>query len=250
VSALKLFIQCPRKWRLIYFDKVEFAFRPMALAIGTVWHEVLGRWLGSAAAGSVPSRDELRELLRAGIETAVSADGPPVLFDEEEQNVEGTIELGTRMLDVFLDDVALPEKVLGIEVPFSLGLRDPDNGEPLAVPLVGAMDAVVLENGQRTVWELKTSKKRWSLDQLAYDLQPTAYRLSAQEQGRDVPVKLIVVTKARTPLVQVERLTRGRQDERDLQATAASVLRAVAAGVDHPIRGWACRGCPVAHACR
>jgi CRISPR/Cas system-associated exonuclease Cas4 (RecB family) len=251
VSAIKTFVQCPRKYRLNYVDKVEFAFRPMALAIGTVWHDVLGHWLASSTSDATPTREDLHERLRTGIEAAVNADGAPVLFDDAEQSLDGTIDLTSRMLDAFLRDVAPPEKVLGIEVPFSLQLSDPDTGELLPVPLVGAMDAVVVENGQRMVWELKTSRQRWNSDLLAYDLQPTAYRVGAQDDGYlDVEVKLIVVTKSRTPVVQVERLTRGRQDVRDLEATAASVLRAVAAGVDHPSRGWACRGCPVAHACR
>jgi CRISPR/Cas system-associated exonuclease Cas4 (RecB family) len=251
VSAIKTFVQCPRKYRLNYVDKVEFAFRPIALAIGTVWHDVLGHWLGSATTGSAATPEELRERLRTGIEAAVNADGPPVLFDDAEQNLAGTIDLASRMLDAFLREVVLPEKTLGIEVPFSLQLSDPDTGELLPVPLVGAMDAIVIEGGCRMIWELKTAKQRYSADQLCYDLQSTAYRLGAHDDGPiDVDVKLIVVTKARAPVVQVERLKGGLQAERDLQATAASVLRAVAAGVDHPIRGWACRGCPVAHACR
>jgi hypothetical protein len=218
--------------------------------MGSAWHEVLGHWLGSSSGDAAPV-GELGERLRVAIEAAVNADGPPVLFDDDEQDLEGTKDLAIRMLEAFLDDVELPEKVLGIEVPFSLDLLDPDTGEMLDVPLVGAIDAIVVERGRRALWELKTSKKRWSLDQISYDLQPTAYGLCDRERGhQDVDVMLIVVTKARAPVVQVERLRRGRQDERDLQATAASVLRAVAAGVDHPIRGWACRGCPVAHACR
>ena len=27
-------------------------------------------------------------------------------------------------------------------------------------------------------------------------------------------------------------------------------VTAIAMGIDHPVRGWACRGCPYAHACR
>ena len=38
-------------------------------------------------------------------------------------------------------------------------------------------------------------------------------------------------------------------DEDDLAYVARGVLRAVAAGVDHPIRGWQCKGCPFMAVC-
>jgi len=40
------------------------------------------------------------------------------------------------------------------------------------------------------------------------------------------------------------------RDEDDFLRTAVGVLRAVDAGVAYPVRGWQCRGCQFAHACR
>jgi hypothetical protein len=48
----------------------------------------------------------LHERLRTGIEAAVNADGPPVLFDVAEQSLDGTIVPTSRMLDAVLRDVA------------------------------------------------------------------------------------------------------------------------------------------------
>jgi hypothetical protein len=33
------------------------------------------------------------------------------------------------------------------------------------------------------VWELKTGKRRWSIDQLDFDVQPTAYGMAARALG-------------------------------------------------------------------
>ena len=65
----------------------------------------------------------------------------------------------------------------------------------------------------------------------------------------DIGVELLITTKTKTPRVQRERVVRGDVDEADLVATALSVSRAVQASVDHPIRGWPCRGCAYSTVC-
>ena len=123
-------------------------------------------------------------------------------------------------------------------------------GETMPLPLIGAIDALVVEEERPTVWELKTGKKKWSADQLEFDLQPTAYTMAARELGHDeVAVKLLVTTKTSKPDVQIERLLRRQRDECELADTALAVLHAVKAGVDVRIRSWGCRSCPHAGAC-
>lgn len=58
----------------------------------------------------------------------------------------------------------------------------------------------------------------------------------------DVGLKFNVVTKTKTPAVQVESLRRDDNDIEDFLRTAVGVLAAVDAGISFPIRGWACRG--------
>jgi len=155
-----------------------------------------------------------------------------------------------RMLDVFLARVPLPEQVHGVEVPFSLQLVHPVTGEIHPRPLIGAIDAIVEERGRPAVWELKTGKKKWSADQLDFDLQPTAYGIAVRSLGyKDARLTLLVTTKGKTPDVQVEHLVRHRRDELELVETVFAVARAVDAGVDYPNRGWQCRSCPYAGAC-
>jgi hypothetical protein len=196
------------------------------------------------------SREELRDLLRQSLEAEVMKDGIPVLFDTEEANLGTSIDLGIRMLDVFLDKVPLPDEVLGVEVPFVLELAHPATGEIASVPLIGAIDAIVTEGGTSGVWELKTGAKKWSADQLEYDPQMTAYAMAARELGHDdAELKLLVTTKTKSPDVQVERLVRHRADRQELAETALTVLHAVSAGVDYRVRGWGCKTCAHAGVC-
>ena len=155
------------------------------------------------------------------------------------------------MIDAFLSAVPLPERVLGVETPFCISIDDATTGGVLPVPLIGAVDAIVVENGKPVIWELKTAAKKWSRDQTEVDQQCTAYIQAMREEGcPDVTAKLVITTKTATPAVQIEPVPRTKADERELAITAGSVLRAVEAGVDHPIRSWACRSCPFAGECR
>ena len=158
------------------------------------------------------------------------------------------------MLEVFHAHVAKTMNghvVEGVEVPFVVALHDPDTGEVLDEQLVGTMDLVLRHGDHRVVVEHKTAARKWSDDQLAFDLQPTGYKFAAQQVGMgDVGLRLQVVTKTKVPVVQVADVERGPRDEDDFLRTAVGVLRAVDAGVAYPVRGWACKGCPFAHACK
>jgi CRISPR/Cas system-associated exonuclease Cas4 (RecB family) len=248
VSQLKCFIGCARKFKFRYIDRAEPAFRGVALALGTAWHRTIGHRLVTHAEGVTSENGELHEYLRAALDHELH-NGVPVLFDDDEPEAT-LVDRAIRMLDVFVAEVPPPEAVLGVEVPFSVELVDHETGEVLPVPMIGALDAVVVKGGEPTVLELKTGKKRWAANELEYDLQPTAYKIAARELGFGEPrLELCLTTKAKTPTVQLEEFVRTAADERDLVATAASVLRGVDAGVDHPIRGWQCRGCPYSGVC-
>jgi hypothetical protein len=66
----------------------------------------------------------------------------------------------------------------------------------------------------------------------------------------EVGLRFQICTKVKVRQMQVVDITRDAQDEDDFLRTAGGVLRAIDAGVSYPIRGWACRGCQFAHACR
>lgn len=255
VSALKTWLSCPRKFRLHYVDRAPPSHRSIALAFGHAWHDLIGRVLWLHQKGRELRRGALRDYFAAALDREINADGPPVLFEDGE-DAAALVVTAMHMLEAFLTKVPLPEKLLHIELPFRLDLFDPETGEMLPMPLIGAIDAVI--DGERSVelWELKSGKKRWSHDAVAFDFQPTAYRMAVRamsnrlRQVQEPRLKLIVTTKAQKPDVQVEELVRTRADERDLMETAASIHRAVQSGCFHAVRGWFCAQCPFGHVCQ
>lgn len=249
ISAVREFMQCPRKYFLHYEMKAAPGFRAAALAFGSAWHATIAEWLLSPT--ETLQLEGLREHLRDGIVRRLNDEGANVLFDDEEQDEGSLVDAAVRMLDVFLAKVPRPAKTLAVEMPFSLKLAHPQTGEVLAVPLIGSIDAVVLSDGIGSIWELKTAAKKWSAEQVEHDLQVTGYGMAARELGYDgVQLELLVVTKTAKPVVQREVAIRHGADEDELVDVILSVHRAIRAGVAHRARSWACATCPYAQACR
>lgn len=252
VSAMKMWLGCPRRFRLHYVDKAPASHRSIALVFGHAWHELIGKVLWLHQKG----RDLQRRLLRDHFESAlvreIGTDGPPVLFEDGE-DVPALVNTAMTMLEAFLAAVPLPEGLLHVELPFRLDLTDPETGEMLPMPLVGAIDAVFEVARSLELWELKSGKKRWSEDAVLFDFQPTAYRMAMRQAGYgsgSPKLKLLVTTKTQKPDVQVEDLVRTPADERDLMETASSIYRATLSDCFHPIRSWMCRQCEYADVCR
>jgi hypothetical protein len=179
---------------------------------------------------------------------------PLELADTDEGGPHQT-DVGISMLQAFHEQA---DKALGtatveaIEHSFSVAIRDPHSGEELEEKLVGRIDLLLHDDGdRRVIVGHKTAAKRWSEDALRYDWRPAAYRLAARSSGLGDPrLRYQIPTKTRFPIVQIADVARDDEDERDFLRTVVGVLRAVEAGVDYPVRGWACRSCPFAHACK
>lgn len=248
-SSLGTFLRCPRQYRLKYIDGVTPAFRASALAFGSAFHEAAAQWLTAQALGHNLPGGVLHELFADSLRHQVRADGPPILWRDDNDSAESLRTMGVAMLDVLMERLPKPDRVLGVEVPFELDLADPVFGTPLP-PVVGAVDAIIEVEAETLVLELKTAARRWGEDDLQHNLQATTYHVAMAEQLDAPAVLLAVVTKTKRPAVQLERLVRGPSNEADLVATVASVSRAVKAGVDHPVRSWMCKSCPFQGACR
>lgn len=248
VSSIKEYLACPRKFRLRRIDGLVPAFRPVSLAFGSAFHEGVAFGLHKHSLGESPHSEETQQHFRERLREQINESDAPVLFDDQED--EGALaDKGLEMLDAFWHEVPLPDRVIGIEQRFSLSIQGP-NGESLP-PLIGSVDAAVETADTPSVWELKTARQRWPEDKLEHDIQPTAYRMAFRARhGVDPELVLGVVTKTRKPAVQLVKLRRNRADEKELMETAASVCRALDAGVDHPVRSWACKTCEYAEVCR
>ncbi len=246
ISRVREFLICPKRHSLKYVDGAAPDFKPIALVLGSAWHAVVETWLASTTAP-----EDLKEQLRDHLKAEFTSADLPVLFDDPDDDEASFSDHAVKMLTAFLSRVRKPDRVIGVEVPFSLDVVHPKTGEVLSVPLVGALDAIVEEEDRVSLWELKTGAKKWGADQLDYDLQIPAYSLVMRGRGHDrARLRLLITTKATLPVVQMVDVERSPADEEELAELFFSVERAVTAGVDHRLRGWHCRSCPYAGPCR
>ena len=243
-SALKCFLTCPRQYFFRYVEHAPASFRSASLAFGHAFHVSIGHYLLHSTEGAKVPAEQIVEIFREAFTSELSESAIPMLFDDEEQSVGALVDKAKEMLSAFVEQFPLPTRVLGVEVPFELRLQHPITGETAELPLIGAMDVIAEYDENRRVLELKTGKRKWSADQVDYDLQPTIYRRAAIAQGyKQAETELVVVTKAKKPALHRLRCARSERDEIELVDLALSVERAVRAGVSYRRRDWGCHAC-------
>jgi len=251
VSQIKSYLKCPESYRQKYVLGETPAFLPTPFAFGAAFHAALAAHFSAIrTTGSVPLLENVQSVFVDEWTTAVR--GPLPLQLDDEDDAGDLIDKGKTMLAVYYEHTAsqpIPF-VEYVEKKFSVDLYDPDSGEILEEKLTGIIDLVVREESHPIIVEHKSSAKKYSLDQLRYDIQPTAYAYAAELLGwGEVGLRFNVVTKTKKPGIQVEDVIRDDQDTDDFLRTVVGILRAIDAGAFFPVRGWQCRSCPFSHAC-
>jgi CRISPR/Cas system-associated exonuclease Cas4 (RecB family) len=247
VSQVKAYLHCPRQYELHYIRGEPPAFVPVALAFGSAFHAALAAYYREVRTTGAPlALDLVLDVFRAAWEK--ESTGPVPLQGDEEDLADNVVDRGVSMLHAFHEQAAktAPElHVESVEKSFGVMIHDPQNGAVFEEQLVGTIDLIVREGETRIVVEHKTAGKKYTQDQLRFDVQPTAYKLAARELGLgDVGLRYQVITKTKVPAIQIADVHRDEQDEDDFLRTVGGVLRAIDAGVSYPVRGWACRSCP------
>jgi CRISPR/Cas system-associated exonuclease Cas4 (RecB family) len=248
VSQIKTWLMCARRYELRYIRGVTPEFVPVNLAFGSAFHEALAGYYNEIKVSGAPlRRDLVLDVFRAAWAKAAEGDVPLQADEDDDPGV--MIDKGISMLHAFYEQAGTPD-VESVEHGFTITLHDLDSGEPLEEKLVGTMDLLIREEGRVVVVEHKTAARKYTADQLAYDIQPTAYQIAARESGLgEVALRFQIVTKTKVPAVQVVDIHRDDQAEADFVRTACGVLKAIDSGVSYPVRGWQCRGCPYESAC-
>ena len=251
VSQLKTYLRCPRQYELRYVLGEKPESVAVALVLGSAVHAALASYYTSVRDGAMLSLEAMLEVF-AGAWIAAQPPDMPVLTDDGHP-LASVASHGAAVVRTFHAHAARAPAVrpVLIETPFNVDLHDPATGEVLDEKLTGIIDLVAERGGRLRIFEHKTSARRYGRDQLDYDLQPTAYLHAARQLGLDIEgVTFQVLTKAATPIVQVEDVERDTSAEDEFLLTVVGVLRAIDAGAFYPVRGWQCRGCAYARRCR
>ena len=181
VSQLKAYLTCPA----FYFHKYVWgdppAFLPVSLVFGSAVHEALAaHYMELKTTGGPLRRDLLAEVFMDAWGKGTRGQ-VPVQVDEDDSTDLGVLaDKGVGMLRVFHENaISKPSPTVeAVERRFEVEIHDPDCGEVLEEKLVGVIDLIALEDGRRFIWEHKRAAKRYAADQLAHDVQPTAYRMA------------------------------------------------------------------------
>ena len=243
VSQVKTYLACPRKYELRYVLGIPPETRALNLAFGSAIHEGLAAYYVALKNGTEPNRDEVLATFSDSIDEALN-DHPPVLLDDDEN--AGTVkDKGVALLEVFLSHVERPDRVLAVEQPFAVDVKDPRSGNIIEEQFTGVLDALVEIEGHQVILEHKTAAKKWSQDQIDHDLQAGAYLAAIPASC----VRLQCLLKTKTPSLDIHDLIRSEPQKNEAIDVICRVLDAIRAGAFWRNRGWACRGCEFEKQC-
>lgn len=242
-SLNQLLSICGLAWRFSHVDKLPQPFKPISLAIGSVFHRVLEFVSMNRMEGIMPGDKDCRDLFRALWDREIQ-DGPPL--EKSEEPPDKLAEQGSGLVGAFLAQIDPDERVLDVSRAFAVPIGQSDK------PLIGELDCVVESAGETTIVDWKTSARRWAKGQAEKSLQPTIY-LFAQDQlqpGVAPAFRYDVVVKNKTPLVERIPTSRTQDDFRRLERLVETADRIVEHGLFWPCQSWACDGCSYAEPCR
>ena len=244
VSSIKSYLICPQKHFFRYFGDVEPSHRSVPLVMGKSVHDALeASYLFHMEHGDAPPVELLLDTFSASWRRGVIGD-PPIGSDDAGRDKD----MGVGLVKAFHEQAPRPKTVVSVEDAFALDLE----GDPQGRLIVGAIDAVVIDDNDRVVVvESKTAARRWPAVQLQHDFQVSIYQLAVRSMDILDPVlRFDFLLKLKKPIVESVEVQRSPHQEQEALRIFRQVLRAVDEGIFFPVRSWACANCEYAHACK
>lgn len=254
-SGITTYAACPRKFYYRYIVQATEEFIPASLAFGGAFHRAVELIHQARIEGApIPGIDALL----AGYDGAWQEDterAPEVVHAKDEDS-NLLRETAQRMLAAYRDHiVATSEQSGGVQI---IAIEHAERFRLLAdiPPIEMRLDLLELtRDGDLIVTDIKTSRSRWNdtkikeaLPQLvlyANGLMPLLRDLGAK---RIVP-RFVVVSKAKTPLIQTLQPQASQDDVDRLKRQVAEVWEGIQ---KHPFMqrtSWQCAQCPYKRRC-
>lgn len=252
-SGIKTYSDCPRKFAFKYVENAPVEFVPAALAFGHAIHSVYELLYQSRLEGRpLPGISELMDVFSDAWEEETQK-GSDVKYGNGD-TVETLYAMAMRMIAscrAYVEqEIRTGTQVIGIEESIRFRLL------AYAPPIEMRLDLLELHGEDLVVTDLKTSKSSWNADKLieampqlvlyAHGLMPLLKATGAKR----IVTRFLVITKGKTPKVQVLQPQPTADDSTQLKKRISDTWIAIQSGVFVPRESWQCSQCPYRKRCQ
>ncbi len=243
-SQINLYSQCSLKYKFQYVDLLPKPFKPSGLAFGSALHSALA-WFHreSMTNGGVP----LEKLYRI-----FDADWYSQRTETEIRYKAGDEEM--RLAVMAKEMLALycrqpPKRAKGAEVPFSVPLIEPGNGNNPLIDIEGVIDLIEADD---VITEFKTSAQTIDSKDADQSLQLTIYSYAFEKLYQRPPktLKLVDFVKSRKPKLVTLETRRDVESYKRLYGITAQVLKGINLKIFFPRTSFWCKDCEYAEHCQ
>jgi putative RecB family exonuclease len=243
---------CPRKFAFLYVEHAPPDFIPSSLIFGGAIHYALELYYRTKLEGLPAPHGGLMAAYSNAwdIQKAKTGADVPVRFNKDETR-QSLDALADRIITSFLaSPLANPKGViLGVEEELRVEL-DPDLPDLLA-----KVDLLTETDASLHVIDFKTSRSRWT-DKKAVEnaeqllLYGTTMQSMSQGLGRPTKLHFAILTKAKTPVVQLLAVPTDKDRLAGLTESVRQVWQAIQAGNFYPSPSpMNCATCPFRSRC-
>jgi putative RecB family exonuclease len=243
-SQINLYLLCGLKYKFQYVDEIPKRFKSSGLAFGSAIHSALSWYHKQMMNGNGVTIDRLHKIYDADWYSLKTEN--EIRFKEGEEEMKLMV-LGKEMLAQYFE---LPQKkVKGTEIPFSVPLINPENGQSAAIELEGVIDLIEEDD---TITEFKTSAQTMDSQELGNQVQLTIYSYAFERISHKPPksLKIVNFVKSKKPkMIQMET-NRDKDDYQRLYFLAGQILKGIQQRIFFPRTGFLCKDCEYAENCK
>jgi len=246
-SSVNTYRQCPLKWHFKYVEKIPEEVIGSALVFGSAVHSGIERHFQTLLeTGKAPTTEEL---LEAFDECWASFDSDLIKFGKGD-DAQTMRELAKKMFTTFqASHFANPKGTIvaveeSMRAEFITGVPD----------VLARVDLAVQSGDELVLTDFKTSRSRWSADQAqsqAEQLLLYANLAGRVLDGKHIKLQFAVVTKAKTPQLEVHEVSLDTARLDRTKAIFSRVWDAIKSGNVYPSPSQMnCQSCGFKSACR
>lgn len=243
-SQINLYLQCSLKYKFQYIDGIPRPFKPSGLALGSVIHSTISWFHKERMNGNGVTLERLYRILNADwYSQKVDTD---LRFKEGEEELK-VVVMAKEFLALYFQNPLT--EVKGSEVPFTIPLINPLNGQGLGISLEGIFDVIEKDN---SVVEFKTSGQTMDAKEVNEYLQLTIYSYAYEMLYQKPPkiLRLIDFVKTKKPKMITFETQRSKADYQRLFYLASEVLKGIRSGIFFPRTSFFCKDCEYEVPCR